>query len=246
VREQAALDIDIVKIWVDDRGRQYEKLSPELYTAVIDEAHLHGLRVTAHIFSLEDAKGLLRAGIDAFAHGIRDTDVDEEIIALFRELPHVVVVPNLPDPGVAADLAWLSGSLPAEQHEALQAAATDRPAAQAAFAIQARNLARLHAEGVTIGLGTDGNRPWEVHHEMADMVAAGMRPHDVIVAATRNSAELVGLDDAGTIGPGMSADFIVLEANPLDDITNTRRIRDVRLRGEAVDRDTVRRSWVGE
>ena len=62
VRELAALEVDIVKIWVDDRGGQFEKMTPELYTAVIDEAHQHGLRVTAHIFALEDAKGLLRAG----------------------------------------------------------------------------------------------------------------------------------------------------------------------------------------
>ena len=96
IQELAARNVDIVKIWVDDRNGQYEKLSPVLYGATIDEAHQHGLRGTAHIFALEDAKGLLRAGIDAFAHGVRDTDVDEEIVALFRERPNVVLVPNLP------------------------------------------------------------------------------------------------------------------------------------------------------
>jgi imidazolonepropionase-like amidohydrolase len=112
VREEAAREVDIIKIWVDDRNGQYEKLSPALYTAIIDEAHKNGVRVTAHIFNLEDAKGLLRAGIDAFAHGIRDTDVDDEVIALFRERPNVVVVPNLPNPGVATDLGWLRDQIP--------------------------------------------------------------------------------------------------------------------------------------
>ena len=68
------------------------------------------------------------------------------------------------------------------------------------------------------------------------MVAAGMTPMQVIVAATRNSAEFLRLNDTGTLQAGKSADFIVLDANPLDDITNTRRISAVVLRGAAVDR----------
>ena len=240
IQELAARNVDIVKIWVDDRNGQYEKLSPELYGATIDEAHQHGLRVTAHIFALEDAKGLLRAGIDAFAHGVRDTDVDEEIVALFRERPNVVLVPNLPDRGVAVDLGWLRETIPAEELQELQDAAIDRPDAQEAFAIQARNLATLNMAGVRIAFGTDGNGAWRPHVEMADMVAAGMTPAQVIVAATRNSADLLGLTDVGTVEAGKSADFIVLEANPLDDITNTRRIAEVYLHGTAVDRTALR------
>ena len=81
MQELAAQKVDIVKIWVDDRNGMFKKLTPELYGAIIDEAHKRGLRVTAHIFTLEDAKGLLRAGLDAFAHGVRDKDVDDEFIA---------------------------------------------------------------------------------------------------------------------------------------------------------------------
>jgi hypothetical protein len=117
VQELAARQVDLVKIWVDDRGGAYEKLGPELYGAVIDEAHRHGLRVTAHIFALEDAKALLRAGLDAFAHGVRDRDVDDEFVAMVRARPDVILVPNLPDRGVATDMSWLRESLPAEELE---------------------------------------------------------------------------------------------------------------------------------
>ena len=237
VREVAAQQADFVKIWVDDRGGQYDRLSPELYGAVIDEAHANGLRVTAHVFRLEDAKGLLRAGIDAFAHGIRDMDIDDELVALWQERPNVVLVPNLPGPGVAEDLSWLSGSVPAEQVERMQANSVDRPAAQESFGIQARNLNRLSQEGITIAFGTDGSSPWAVHQELADMVRTGMSPADVIVAATGNSAEFVGADDLGMVAAGGSADFLVLDANPLDDIANTRMIDAVYLRGAAVDRE---------
>ncbi len=195
-----------------------------------------GLRTIAHEYYLSDAKELVRRGIDAFAHGVRDLDVDDEFVALVKAHAGFVIIPNLPDRGVATDLSWLSTALPPAQLEPLQAAAVDNPQAQAFFAIQARNLARVSREGITISMGTDGNTPWGPHLEMADMVATGMSPSDVIVSATKNSAAFLKLDDAGTVAAGKIGSFIVLEANPLDDITNTRKIRDVYLRGERVDR----------
>jgi imidazolonepropionase-like amidohydrolase len=236
VEELAAHKADIVKIWVDSRGGKFPKLTPEIYAAIIDEAHKRGLRVTAHIFDLDDAKGLIRAGVDSLAHGIRDKDIDDELVGMFKQRPKLVLIPNLPDRGVKADLGWLQAGLPAEEVAKLEAANYDRPTAQVFYGIQARNLARLSAAGARIVLGTDGNRAWGPHEEMLDMVTAGMTPMQVIVAATRNSAEFLRLADAGTVQAGKSADFIVLDANPLDDITHSRRISAVILRGAAVDR----------
>jgi imidazolonepropionase-like amidohydrolase len=241
VQELATQKVDIVKIWVDDRNGKYKKLTPELYGAVIDEAHKHGLRVTVHAYYLDDAKGLLKAGVDAFAHGVRDKDVDEEFMALVKARPNFFLVPNLPDRGVATDVSWLADHVSPDELKKLQAgAAKDRPAAQQSFGIQARSLAKMNAAGVKIALGTDGGIAWSHHLEMEDMVATGMTPHQVIVAATGNAAEFLRLKDHGTIASGKSADFLVLDANPLDDITNTRKIADVYLRGARLDRAAMR------
>jgi imidazolonepropionase-like amidohydrolase len=244
VQELAARKVDIVKIWVDDRGGKYQKLGPALYGPIIEEAHKRNLRVIAHIATLEDAKGLLRAGIDGFAHTVGDRDIDDEFLALAKKRPNFFQEPNLPDRGVKTDLGWVSDTVPPAELKKLQdEVATDRPDAQRAYAIRARNLARESKEGILIALGTDGDVPWAHHLEMEDMVAAGMTPAQVIVASTRNAAQVLKLSDLGTVAAGKSADFIVLDANPLDNITNTRRIAAVYLRGTAVDRAALRARW---
>src|SRR5262245_21628551 len=236
VQDNVANKVEIIKVWVDDREGKVQKVTPEQYGAIIEEAHKLGIRVAAHIFNEVDAKGLMRAGLDIFAHGVRDKDIDDETGSMFKERPNLMLIPNLPDRGVKVDRSWLKPGLPAEEFAKLEADNIDRPKVQEFHGIQARNLKKLNALGVKITMGTDGNRAWSAHEELEDMVLAGMTPAQVIVAATRNGAQLLRIADAGTLETGKSADFIVLDANPLDDITNTRKISVVYLRGAAVDR----------
>ena len=236
VREEAAKKVDLVKFWVDDRMGTVKKLTPDIYTAIIDEAHKSGLRTISHIYTLEDAKGTLRAGLDAFAHGVRDKDLDDEFMGIVKQHPNLVLGPNMPERGVATDLSFLRESLPAADFQKLQTANKDDAKANDFWSIQGRNLAKMNAAGVKIVVGTDGNTPYAPHIEMEDMVAAGMTPMQVITAATRNGAQFLRLTDVGTIEANKSADFIVLDANPLDNVTNTRRIAAVYLRGAIIDR----------
>ena len=251
VQELATRHVDFVKIWVDDRDGTVTKLPPAIYRAVIDEAHAHKLRVVAHVYYLADGKDLLRAGIDGFAHGIRDLEVDEEFIALFKARPDVFLIPNLPDRAPAAsDLPLLSETFPADQIASMrEASAKGNPARPRLFDVQARSLARLNAAGVRIGFGTDAGvgapLGWAAHAELADMVESGLTPAQVLVAATRTSAAILRLDQRGMVANGRIADFIVLDANPLENITNTRRIDSVYLSGKKVDRATLRAAWNG-
>ena len=251
VQELRANGVSLVKVWVDDRGGAVPKVGPHVYRAIIDEAHANGMRVVAHLgttSALEDAKDLLRAGIDGFAHTIRDRDIDEAYIALVRQYPEVWTIPNLPgSPVTRDDLPWLSETLPPfeienlrRQIERREAAAPPRP--NDLFALQCRNLARNHDAGMVIGMGTDSGTSvaWTTHTELRDMVTCGLSPMEAIVAATRVNADILGLDQLGLVAAGKSASFVVLAANPLDDINNTRRIADVYLWGEEVDREALR------
>ena len=252
VEELAGHGVDIIKIWVDDRGGTVPKLGPEVYRAILDEAHARGMRVASHLGStsgLADAKDLIRAGIDGFAHTVRDRDIDEEHMALVREHPDVWTVPNLPgSPVTLDDLPWLSETLPPFEIENLRTQA-ERLAAEGpgeSFELQCRNLARNREAGMIIGMGTDSgvSVAWTTHTEMRDMAGCGLTPMEAIEAATRINAEILRLDDLGTVTEGKSASFVVLDADPLDDIENTRRIDSVYLRGEEVDREALRAKFM--
>ena len=133
-------------------------------------------------------------------------------------------------------MSWLKGGVSDDELAKIQAAAVDDPKAQQIYAIQARNLMRMYKAGIKLAFGTDGSIPWAAHMEMEDMVAAGLSPSDVITIATKNSAELMELSDSGMIAKNKMADFIVLDANPLKNITNTRKIIAVYIRGVKVKR----------
>ena len=252
VEELHGHGVGIIKIWVDDRGGTVPKLEPEVYAAIIDEAHARGMRVTAHLgptTGLADAKDLLRAGVDGFAHTVRDRDVDEEYVALVREYPDVWTIPNLPgSPVFLDDLPWLSETVPRFEIENLRAQA-ERLEAEgpgASFELQCRNLARNREAGMIIGMGTDSGVSvgWTTHTELRDMAGCGLTPMEVIEAATRVNAEILGLDDLGTVELGKSASFVVLDADPLEDIGNTRRITSVYLGGMRVDREALRAKFM--
>ena len=267
VQELAAHKPDMVKIWVDDRNGTVEKLKPNLYRAIIDEAHQHNLRVLAHIVELADAKDLLRAGLDGFAHMVRDRDVDDEFLALVKSRPNVFFLETLWGERraiYAGKPAWvddpaLRGAFSAESLQQLAEqlspdAKANPQAVQRARTMAAtnlRNTAKLYAAGARIGLGTDtggvtGGQFFGLgtHVELELLVTkVGLTPMQALVIGTRNSAENLGLTDLGTIAIGKSADFIVLDANPLDDIANTRRINRVYLRGEEIPRAALSAKW---
>jgi imidazolonepropionase-like amidohydrolase len=263
VRELAARKVDFVKIWVDDRNGTLPKLSPAIYRAIIDEAHSNNLRVIAHVVTLADVKDLLKAGIDGFAHLFRDREADADVLALLKARPSVFFMLTLWAPRLAAATArptWLDDPALHESTSADQIRQFGEPfvnrtaqsvaAAREEWNVLQKNVAALERAGAKLVLGTDvgGNTGgpllgWTEHIELENMVAAGMTPAAAIAAATRGSADALRLIELGTIAVGKRADFVVVDGNPLADITNSRRISRVYQRGVDVDRAALRAAW---
>jgi imidazolonepropionase-like amidohydrolase len=249
VDEIAARKPDLLKIRVDDNLGTTAKMTPAVYQAVIDQAHRRGLKVAAHIYYLDDAKGVLRARADFIAHSVRDRDVDEELIGLLKQRD-VCLSPTLmrevstfvyeSEPGFFADPFFLRDADPAVLAELRdskrQAAMRESKSAQAykkALEVASRNLKRLSDAGVRIAMGTDTGPParfqgYFEHMELELMAKAGLTPAQVLRSATRDAAACMkAAGGAGTIRPGAWADFVVLGRNPLEDIRNTRTIESV-------------------
>jgi imidazolonepropionase-like amidohydrolase len=257
VDEDARLKVDIVKIRVDDNLGTTAKMRPEIYRAVIDQAHKDGLRVAVHLFYLADAKAVLDAGADFIAHSVRDTAVDGELIAALKKR-NVCYCPTLmrevstfvyeSTPAFFDDPFFLKHAdrqtmellkQPARQQRMHEGTAAQRY--KAALDVASRNLKTLSDAGVTIAMGTDTGPPARFQGyfeqlELEMMVKAGLTPSQVLASATRDAARCMKLPDVGTLEPGKWADFIALDADPLVDIKNTRAISNVYIAGNPVAR----------
>jgi imidazolonepropionase-like amidohydrolase len=261
VQELAAKKVNLVKIWVDDRNGRAPRLAPNLYRAIIDEGHRRRLQVNAHVFYHTDAVDLVDAGIDGFAHLVRDKEMDDALIAsIVRH--NVYVMPNLsPEWNTYPELPhWLRDGDPLfkliqesvsspviarmrQTYVNRNAAGLERTRTQ--YAILQRSLAKLAKANAKIILGSDTgleDHPFGMseQHELESMNKAGMSPMQVIVSATSRPAEYLKLDKMGVLAAGKEADFLVLDANPLDDITNTSRISHIYIKGAAIDRASLR------
>ncbi|MGH9256313.1 MAG: amidohydrolase family protein [Vicinamibacterales bacterium] len=268
IQELVAKKADFIKVWQDSRR---ELMPRPVVEFLIAEAHRTNLRVVAHTHALSDFKHLLRSGLDAFVHPTwRQTEVepvDDELIALFKAHPNVPVMPGFWTPRneiYGARPYWLDDPLLAEtftqaEIKALENAKTPSDAPQTwASGPVPRSMKRLKAAGVRFVLGTDmgggfslehdptpAYLGWSTHIEMESMVKAGLTPREVITAATRDSAQFLGIDQLGMVASGKHADFLVLDANPLDNIANTRRVSRVYVRGGEVDRAALRKHFSG-
>jgi imidazolonepropionase-like amidohydrolase len=263
IQELVSKKADFVKVWQDSRRQLMPRPVIEF---LILEAHGSNLRVVAHTHALSDFKHLLRSGVDAFAHPTwRQTEVDpvdDELITLFKAHPNVPVMPGFWTPRneiYGARPYWLDDPLLAETFTQAEINALENPKTPSdapqtwARGPVPRSMQRLKAAGVRFLLGTDMGGPfslehdptpayygWSTHIEMESMVKAGLTPSEAIAAATRDSAQFLGLNQLGTVASGKNADFLVLDANPLENIANTRRISRVYLRGGEVDRAALR------
>ncbi|MFT4815894.1 MAG: imidazolonepropionase-like amidohydrolase [Pseudohongiellaceae bacterium] len=248
VREIAAKNISVIKIWVDDRGGSQQKLTPQLYRAINDEAAENGIEIYAHQQYAEDMPELLEAGVSGFLHGRIGAGLGREI-AQQISAANAFVVPNmglgeLRREAIGTD-EFLRASLPASVVARLGESAQRLLNANREEAREAElraSFGHLLDANVDIVLGTDaGAVPdhffgYTGHRELEIFVRLGMTPMQAIVAATSKPAQRLGLDDLGLLQPGYSADLVVLDENPLNDIRNTRSISLVFLNGKMLDR----------
>jgi imidazolonepropionase-like amidohydrolase len=260
VAENAALKTDLIKIRVDDNLGTAAKMAPEVYRAVIDEAHARRLRVAAHVFYLEDAKRLLDAGVDLIAHSVRDTDIDAATLAAWKA-KNVCLVPTLmrevstfvyestppffSDPQFLAhaDAQQVARFTDPKEQASIRASAAARRY-KAGLDVALRNVKTLSDAGVGIAMGTDSGTGllgrFVGYFELMElelMAKAGLTPSQILASATRDAARCLELDaHLGTLEPGKWADFVVLDADPLADIRHVRRIASVWIAGNRVKR----------
>ena len=268
VRDYARLKPEFIKIWVDDRNGRLPTLTPPVYRAIVDEAHELNIPVAAHNVKLTDAKELIKAGVQGWLHApVRDVAPDAEFLALVKDRiarndrPNMWFNPTVGNNAVVGRDAWndalLRDTVPpgeidkyfGEQLKRMTPDVTAR-ARQQVKDTAAKTFFPVRDAGMKIVMGTDTGQSqffigWRSQLELETWVWMGMTPSEAIVAATRDAAA-VGKFNTGMIAAGRSADFIVLDADPLTDIANSRKINKVYLRGTEVDRVALRAKWQRE
>jgi imidazolonepropionase-like amidohydrolase len=256
VDANAAAKTDIMKIRIDDSLGAGKAMAPEVYAAIIDEAHKKGMRMAVHVVYLRDAKAVLRLGADYIAHSVRDGDLDDEAIALLKK-NHACYSPTLmrevstfvygDRPAFLTDPFFLRDADRAQLTQVSDAAFQAKMRADKSaqwykdhLPQAMRNLKKAEDAGVLVAMGTDTGPPGRFqgyfeHLELEQMVKAGLTPMQALVAATRDAARCLQIDDQiGSLTPGKWADLLVLSANPLADVANTRKLESVWIAGERV------------
>ena len=249
------MGVDFMKIRVDDNLGTSPKMSEEMYRAIINRSHALGYKIATHMYYLEDARALLQAGSDFIAHSVRDLPVDDNFIGLIKE-KNVGYCPTL----TREISTFFYGETPDFFNDPFFRqefdSATVQPLKDPARQLQVRNsesgkkyrqqlptamanLKKLSDNGVPIVFGTDSGVPTRFigyfeHIEMKMMQDAGLTPMQIIVSASKTAAEYLGLKGLGTLSSGHWADFLVLDADPLQDITNARKISSVYIGGNEV------------
>jgi imidazolonepropionase-like amidohydrolase len=257
VQAAAARHADFIKVWVDDAHGTIPKMSPDIYRAVIEEAHKHHIKVAAHIYALADAKQLVADGVDMLAHSVRDTTIDAALLDAMKRrgvwyLPTLTVDASFYDFADHPDLLRTPFLKHALSPDALamfsgdsyrQKIAADPSIAQHRqdFVNASKNLKLAYDAGVKVGFGTDsGAMPSRVpgfaeHRELQFMVAAGLTPLQAISCATKTNAEILGISArTGTIAPGKQADLLLVDGNPAEHIADTEKIAAIWHAGKSI------------